>query len=738
LGPARIAPPPAPGRGADPRNERKDPRIDTARAKELARQLAAGLVAGITGVIFAMTWGALLFAGPLERFLGYGLTTALVALLVGSLIGWASREKALIAGADSNSTSLLAAALAGLGTVQLAAGEMLHVALAVVFATSIVCALTFWLMSQRGLANIVRFVPFPVMAGFLASSGWLLCLGAMTILIGTPLSLGNAASLLQGAWEPVAGGLAVALVLLLLSSRLPGSVLMPIVIALATLVVHVLLASPLCADACEPSRWLFPPPPEASWLPPWKLRLDGDALGVVAGFLPTMLVVAFVALLAVVLTLASLEIELQREFDLGHELRVHAGAATLAGGLGGMIATASISRTALNQRSGGTAVAGLVSAGMALAMLLGASHLMGYVARAALGGLVLYLGIAMLRQWVWDVRHAARPVELLQILLIVAITARDGFIAGFGVGVLIACVTFVVTYSRIPLTDLATHLGEMRSSVVRSSGQERTLATHGEKVLVYRLGGYVFFGSASKIDGMFKQRLVGAAEAVVLDFSRVSGIDTSALTVFQRILRRHSRTNIRFHFVYGPPTRLQLVALGLTPGGSLNLKFHESLDRALEAAEEGLLEGHEEEAFDGTLMRTASSLDWRSPFEEYLETREVAENEALFHEGDGSDEVYFVESGRFDVLKDVGDGMEVRLAKVRQGALLGEIAFYLGEPRSATIVATRPSTVRVMRRSALERMRSARPDLATQFDHMVIRNVAESLKRTNQLVTTLT
>ena len=686
-----------------------------------------------------MTWGALLFAGPLERFLGYGLTTALVALLVGSLIGWASREKALMAGADSNSTSLLAAALAGLGAAQLVAGEMLHVALAVVFATSIVCALTFWLMSQRGLANIVRFVPFPVMAGFLASSGWLLVMGAMTILIGTPLSFGTAASLLQGAWQEVAAGVVVALVLVGLSSRLPGSVLMPIVIVVATGVVHAVLASPVCpADACEPSRWLFPSPPEAAWLPPWKLRLDADALWVVAGFLPTMLVVAFVALLAVVLTLASLEIELQREFDLGHELRVHAGAATVAAGLGGMIATASISRTALNRRSGGTGVAGLVSAGLALAMLLGASQVMGYVARAALGGLVLYLGIAMLRQWVWDVRRTARPAELLQILLIVAITAREGFIPGFGVGVLIACVTFVVTYSRIPLTDLATHLGEMRSSVVRSPGQERTLAAHGEKVLVYRLGGYVFFGSASKIDALFKQRLVGAAEAVVLDFSRVSGIDTSALAVFQRILRRHSGTSVRFHFVYGPPTRLQLVALGLTPGGSLNLKFHDSLDRALEAAEEGLLEGHEEDSSDQTMMRTATSLDWRSPFEEYLETREIAENEALFHEGDRSDEVYFVQSGRFDVLKQVGDGPPVRLAKVRHGALLGEIAFYLREPRSATIVAAQTSSVRVMSRSALERMRQERPEVATQFDHMVIRSVAGALKRTNQMVATLT
>ena len=43
-----------------------------------------------------------------------------------------------------------------------------------------------------------------------------------------------------------------------------------------------------------------------------------------------------------------------------------------------------------------------------------------------------------------------------------------------------------------------------------------------------------------------------------------------------------------------------------------------------------------------------------------------------------------------------------------------------------------------MHRSALERMRAERPELATRFDHMVIRSVAGSLKRTTQMVTTLT
>jgi len=93
-----------------------------------------------------------------------------------------------------------------------------------------------------------------------------------------------------------------------------------------------------------------------------------------------------------------------------------------------------------------------------------------------------------------------------------------------------------------------------------------------------------------------------------------------------------------------------------------------------------------------------------------------------------------VESGRFDVLKRADPGEPpLRLAKVRHGALLGELAFYLGEPRTATIVATRPSSVRVMRRDALERMRVEKPELAMKFDHMVIRSLGGALKRTNQM-----
>ena len=104
--------------------------------------------------------------------------------------------------------------------------------------TTVVCAAAFWFLSWRGLANIVRFVPFPVMAGFLAASGWLLANGAMTVIVGTPLTVENAVRLSLNAWQPLCAALAVAAVLFALSRRLPGSVLMPVVIAVTTLIVH--------------------------------------------------------------------------------------------------------------------------------------------------------------------------------------------------------------------------------------------------------------------------------------------------------------------------------------------------------------------------------------------------------------------------------------------------------------------------------------------------------------------
>lgn len=147
-------------------------------------------------------------------------------------------------------------------------------------------------------------------------------------------------------------------------------------------------------------------------------------------------------------------------------LKAHAATTMFTACWGGFVGIISIGRTTLNRQAGGGKVSGLVAALMCLAMLFGAGELIAYVPKAALGGLILYLGLNMLRQWLWQLRKSVSREELGQILLILVLVANYGYVVGFAAGVVISCAIFIITYSRIPLTNLSTDLALFSSSVV--------------------------------------------------------------------------------------------------------------------------------------------------------------------------------------------------------------------------------------------------------------------------------
>src|SRR5438046_2864651 len=103
----------------------------------LARQFSAGLIVGLSSVIYAISYGALLFSGALAPFLGYGITIALITAIVGALFSWVSEEPTFVIGPDSNTTSVMASILAGIGTLGIAGPLALNVAVATICVTSL-------------------------------------------------------------------------------------------------------------------------------------------------------------------------------------------------------------------------------------------------------------------------------------------------------------------------------------------------------------------------------------------------------------------------------------------------------------------------------------------------------------------------------------------------------------------------------------------------------------------------
>jgi SulP family sulfate permease len=693
----------------------------------LGRQATAGLIVGLSAVIYAISYGALLFSGPLADYVGFGITIALITAVIGGLFGALSEERTFFSGPDSNTVSVLASVLAVMSAT-MPGPQSLTLAVATVVLTSLLCAGAFLLVVRANLSGLVRYIPFAVMAGFLASTGWLMSSGALNIIAGTPLTLAGLERLLSDPLQPqLAFGIFIAVPLFILAPRVSNAVLIPLVMFAAALFVNVFLASSLCGS-CDRGDWMFAGMGKVQWLAPWNVDWPALDVGLIIENLPAMLVVSFVGLLTILLSVASLELSFQKEFDLNRVLKTHALFAGASALLGGFVGIISIGRTTLNRQAGGGALAGATASVICLAMLLGAGAVISLLPKAALGGLVLYLGLNLLKQWLWDRRRTISRVEFAQIFLILTLVANYGFLVGFAAGLLISCIVFVVTYSRVPLADLATNLSLFASSVVRPDYEAETLRDHGERTLLYRLSGYVFFGSASKIEAVF-QTLKDGVDGVVLDFTKVSGIDSSAVGVFQRILRRYRHKPTRFYVVTSPDNDAAVRTIGAEV--TERITYFPSLDHAVETAEEDIIAAWNDGGDHADLFAFLHP-DMRATFASYCVLQDVVAGGVLCAEHDRADAMFFIAAGSFEVLKGAA---ALRLAKLHKGAMIGELAFYSGETRTASIVAVTDSAVYVLNKASLERLRADHPALATTFDHMVIRKIGQTLARTNTLLT---
>ncbi|RYY94404.1 MAG: hypothetical protein EOO24_24830, partial [Comamonadaceae bacterium] len=293
-------------------------------------QLSSGLIIGLSSVIYAVSYAALMFSGPLAPYLPYAITITLVTAAVGGLYGAFAQESTLVSGADANASSVLAGILGATvaaGTV--ASVNPLHHAVAILTCASVFTALVFLLIERFGLARLVRYIPFQVMAGFLASTGWLLASGGLNIIAGTPLSMESLSALLESPWRPeLLAGILLTALLAWLQKRFHPAIVIPAFMIGVSLVFNVVLRN-FCPweHACAIPQWFFPEFDRLQWLPPWELRVNGELMLELVALLPSFMAVAFVATLGVLLSLSSLELTYRRDFQLEPALRLHGRAA---------------------------------------------------------------------------------------------------------------------------------------------------------------------------------------------------------------------------------------------------------------------------------------------------------------------------------------------------------------------------------------------------------------------------
>jgi SulP family sulfate permease len=715
--------------------------------RAILRDVLAGAICSILSVAYCLSYAALIFSGLLANWLSYGMAaTFLSAAIAAAVIALRSSFPFAIAGPDT-STSAVTAALAASTAARLAAegnANLLPSTLIVIALATAATGILLCLLGYARAGRAIRFVPYPVIGGFLAATGWFMISGAVQLITDYRPTLATIEAFTEAPiLAKLAAGLAVAFILQALLPRWTNAFVLPATLVAALLAIHVVLPiAGLSLAEAQAAGWMFQPQAAASIVSPWQpaeLRafpwtalpwLTGDVLAVV-----------FVTTISLLLNITGVEMATRRDGDINRELQALGVASLLSSASGGYVSCLSLSRTTLAHTLGATGrLAGLTVAAISAMVLLVDPGFLGYVPKYALGGLLFFAGGRLFYRWVVTSALELQALDYLSLVAIAVIILRWGFIAGVLIGVVLGCATFAISASRVNAVKFRFDGSEYRSSVDRSPLELSILTKYGGELQGMVLQSYLFFGSTSRLYEQVKTLLASRPECrfLLFDLRLVTGIDSSATHNFVQIKEAATESGARLVLVNLTPEKRRVFHANRLD--TQDVVVASDLDHALESCEEAIIKAHQPDAnegrsLEGWLTNTLGSAEYAAQLAQRCTRQEVKAGHDIARQGEPSDAMHFIFQGRVGIF--VGMEGSVRVRSLGRHTMIGEMGLITGRPRSATIRAEVDSVLYELSRNAYQDLVQRNPAAAQALLKFVIEVMSERLSFANRAIEAL-
>jgi SulP family sulfate permease len=711
-----------------------------------AHDLIAGAVVSVFSLLFYLSYAAMIFAGPLAPWLAYGVSATFITGTVGGLVTSLRSSLRFAIGGPDGATCAVTAALVATLAARIAANganQTLLTATFVVLALS--SALTGLLLCGLGWARLgraIRFIPYPVIGGFLGASGCLMLMGVVNILTGYRLSLPNIRHVFGiGSAAKLFAGMAVAAFLLLGRRYWKAPLAMPVQL-IATIVVFyiVLFLSRVPLAEAQTHGWMFVMPSARAFAPPWTLELKQFPWSSLPELGADMIAVMFVSTISVLLNITSIELSTKHEAILDRELKVQGTANLLSAALGGYVSCISSTRSKLNFALGkDSRVSGLLIGALCSVSLFVNPEFLKYMPKCVLGGLLATLGYDSVRRWLFETWRQLERLEYLSLVAIALIIVWWGFLPGVSIGVIIGCATFALSVGRINAIKLAFDGSEYRSSLDRGPHEISVLAAHGREMRGFHLQSYLFFGSANRLYEDIKTLLTQGQECrfLLFDFRLVTGIDSSAVHSFSQIKQTADALGARLILVQLTPAVEK--AFGDNGFLSGDILVIPEIDRALEFCENGIISAH-----TGAENEALSLRDWLTAalgerglaklLADNCQRRDFAVGDVIAQQGAPSDSMHFILEGRVGIIVNLGEGRSIRVRSLGRHTTIGEMGLLTGRPRSADVVAEVAAVAYELRADVFERLKVENPALVQALLTYVIGFMAERLSFATRVI----
>ncbi len=702
--------------------------------------VAGGLTAAVVLLAVEGSYGLIAFArlGPEQAQLGFVLGVCTAAL--DSAVTLAAGGRGPLLSGSSAALALLVPALIGTLVVDprflTASGQpALPLLLAFVAFGVVLAGMMQVLLALLRLGGLVRYVPYPVHAGYMNGVAVLMVMAMLPHLLGLPA--GQAA----GNWrnmQPLAP--LIALVAFAFAVRPPQwTRRVPAYLTgllAATALHHLLALTPL-------GGWLgplFTPPPfelpGVDAIAPLFERLgDGllrDKLWLLVQFAAAA---AFVSSLQTALAGSTVDELMHQRGDRGRTMLQQGVANVAIGFIGGLPSAGAVGRSKVNVDAGGkTGMSRLFFAiGLLLALVFGLRY-MTIVPMAAVAGIFAAVAYSLVDAWtrratgvLWrQIFKWRMPRALAQsygiMLLVAGIAIFVSLPLAIGVGVLVAILMFIRSNIKPPIRQIV-HADRRTSRKVRPAAEAELLRTHGLRIALLELDGALFFGTAESADEEI-ERLIPLCDQIVIDFERVNEVDASGARVLLQAADAVRRAGKHLLFASlrarGDP-RMRMIRDMDVHGRFADEQFFPDADHALEFAEDRLLASLASTRLDDgsvTLMQALAGSGIEEHEVELLRSmmieRHFPKGEAVFRSGDAGDSMFVLLRGQIGIWLPAGrqEGAAPagrRLISFAPGVVFGDMGLLAGAARSADAIAEDDAVVLELRREQYERLVADHP-----------------------------
>jgi SulP family sulfate permease len=709
-------------------------------SQRLLPALNIGFVTGIVFVMNEVSYAAMIFSGDLSSLATRGAGLILFGGFIMSLFAaLTSSLKATAAHPQDATAAVLSTVAVAISASVEAPMEVKFMTVAVVLAlSSLLTGAAFIMVGRFRLANLLRFIPYPVIGGFLAGTGWVIVAGGIAVMSGMPVSLNTLSRLtapdIMLRWLPGVAFAAVLFTILLRKSHfliLPGSIIGALVLF------HLGLSiGGVSSEEAKASGFLVSGVPDGGLWPAFTLKdLAMIDWASVWSQIPGILTVALIATLGMLLNMSGIELAAGEELDTNREFAA-GGIANCLAALGGCYpGYPTMSLTLLSLKTGvSSRLTGITAALIIGGVLFIGGKLLEYFPKALIGGMLLMLGFSLIHGWIVTARKRMPWPDYCIMVSIFFVIGLFGYMEGVAFGLLATVLFFVVRFSRVPVVKNKFSALDRRSIKARPVPHRKILCFEGWRIKGYELTGYLFFGSAATLLQSLKKTLTSESrpDFILLDFALVSGLDISAFNNFHRFAL-HAEAARTAVVITGAPDRLaEALKRNLPATAMRNISFFPDLDHGLEFCEEQIIErtvsnSQDEILFNQSVDHLLDQLEKQERFEHlvdclapWTELREQPKGSTILRKGEPAGGLHLLTRGSAtEIDPDTG----ARIRSLTPGSVIGAAAAFGSYTAPATVMADSDCRTVILSPESRSLLEREEPGLAINLHGFLIQTI---------------